>query len=166
MANRFGGRRMRKQWSAIAHGTADFTTNAVTVVSGIGGSPFTVLRMIGEYVLDPTAAPGVNDECIISVGIAVISDDAFVTGSTAVPEPGTDPGYPWLYWGSHVMSYRTTGLDPAAPGAGARIAFDVKSMRRLVAAQTLALIVQYEDVAGAPPTSFTIGNVRVLSAFG
>ncbi len=157
----FGGRRQRKQWSVFGPFRTLFTVNVTTLLGGLGGSPFTVLRMLGEYTIGATSTPVAADECVVSVGIIVVQDDAFVVGSTAMPDPQDDIS-PFLYWNSHPLKFVDANTNPSTPMAAVRHSFDVKSMRRLVAGETLALVGQYFDVNGAPPVSLSFGATRVL----
>ena len=166
MANKFGGRKMWKNWSQLDAAQADFTTTGTSLLAGLGNGPFTVLRMIGEYTIDSTAAPVVNDRCTISCGIGVVSNDAFVLGATAMPDPGDEGSFPWLFWASHRLIFRTTSLDPSSRAASVRQGFDVKSMRRIAPNETLAFIADYEDTAGTPPVTFACANTRVLIGTG
>jgi len=165
MANRnFGGRKRRKQWSTLSGGDTDFVGNATSLFpSSKLGSEQTVLRILGEYIIDPTAAPTVNDSCEIAIGIGVVSVDAFTLGATAMPDPGSD-NYPWLYWASHAFFFRSTSLDPSSAAATVRRSFDVKSMRVLPLGTALVAVAQYADIAGTPPMTITLTSWRVLVA--
>ncbi len=164
MANgRRGGQRMDKEWSSIP------STNSVIVASSTVlqgavtlGTSGTVIRMIGEYTIVPTSAPAASDAVLIGVGIGVVSSDAFTAGAASVPDPSGDPEYPWLYWASHPIVFSGTGTTGAA--IAFRHRFDVRSMRKMKPKESLAMIIQYVDIAGTPPITFLNGLVRVLIA--
>ena len=162
MARTFGGRKQLKQWSQLDRTEQLLTVTGTFLQSGIGSTPFTVLRMIGEYVIMPHEPPTVSDHAQVGIGIGVVSDDAFVLGSTAMPDPLDDVSFPWLYRGAHTFLFESTEQESGSVATAIRHTFDVKSMRRLKAAETLALIVQYVDVVGAPPLKFAHAGIRVL----
>jgi len=165
MARRdFGGRKRRKQWVTIVGSDTDFVGNATSLFAGtLLGNEQTVLRVLGEYIIDPTSAPVVNDSARISLGIGVVSTDAATLGATAMPDPGSGE-YPWLYWGTHPMSFRSTTLDPSSAASTVRRTFDVKSMRKMALGQSLVAVAEYEDIAGTPPLTITLSHFRVLVA--
>ena len=156
----------RKSWSATPSIQLSFTGNA-TVLGGalsFGESGVTIMRMMGEYGLSLSAAPTAVDQILIAVGLGVISTDAFNLGATAVPDPAGEPEYPWLYWAQHSFEFSTASLDPNAAIANLRHSFDVKSMRKMGAGQSLAWIAQYVNVIGNPSVRLHIGQTRMLLA--
>ena len=166
MARTFArGRRMEKEWQGIPGIVLDFTTGAtlsggrIAVVSSL-----TVLRMIGHYVLGPTGGGtfAADDAATVTLGIGVISSDAFDLGATAFPDPGGEPDYPWLYWDAMPFYTGSTGADPASMGASYRRQFDVRSMRKMKPGQSLVAIADYGDLQGVPPLTLVLGQTRVL----
>ena len=164
MARGFRGSSGAKEWSQIPGFANAFTANATAAGSSVGfNEAATVLRMIGEYVISIGSAGSVaNDKAIVTVGIGVVSTDAAVLGSTAMPESGDEPEYPWLFWQSHALFFAGTSADPNSAAASVRHSFDVKSMRKMKPRESLVQVIQYEDVVGGPPVQFSIGNVRIL----
>ncbi len=166
MATRvFRGQRMAKDWGFIPGFSSNLTGNNVVAGAGfVPGASATVLRMICEYIVVPS--PGgtfaVADEVVISLGIGVVSSDAFVAGGASMPDPGSDLGFPWLWTLSHKLLLGAVTHDFAAIGGNVRHSFDVRSMRKMKADQTLAFVVEYTDVAGTPPITVSTGRVRVL----
>jgi len=161
-------KRMAKEWSFIPATVVAMTANATFV----GGSlllagPATILRVIGEYIIGNTVAGvSASDSAIVTVALGVMSSDAVALGASAMPDPGAEGEYPWLYYSSHPFWFNTAGT-PAydeAPRAAVRKSFDVRSMRKMKARESLGLVLQYEDVVGAPPLEFVPGNFRVLLA--
>ncbi len=135
MANgRRGGPRMGKAWDSIAATQLTMTADGVHMGSsgfapGLG--PMTVLRMIGEYTIQPTAAITALDACRVTVAIGVVSSDAFAAGVGSMPDPSSEPDYPWLYWADHPLYFAATDatVDPKNDTTSLRHRFDIRSMR-------------------------------------
>jgi len=162
--------RKPKFWAQIPGIPLDFTADATM----IGGSltfaegPNTVMRMLGEFLYAPTTSPAAQDEALLFFAIGVASGDAIALGSTAIPDPGAEPEYSWLYWKSVPIFYNSTTIDGATaqlPGSG-RVEFDVKTRRVIRPREGLFWVVQYSDIAGTPPITVGIGGTRVLLAHG
>ncbi len=172
MANRVftRGQRMSKSWSLIPAISLSLTADGTTLAGRFTpGEPATILRMIGDYSLASTAVAVSQDRCFISMGIGVISADAFEAGAGSVPDPQSEPEYPWLYWASHPLHWPTavsgTAGDGDQSGQGSlRVRFDIKSMRKMKPRESLAMIWQYADSTGTPPVRALIGTTRVLVA--
>ncbi len=157
--------RKTKSWFGIGGSAHSFTVNDTDFGSGFSaGTTFTIMRVLGEYAFGPTAAPSALDVCELSVGLGLVSSDAFTLGETAAPDPLDEFGYPWLYRASHRLFFTDTGVDPSSAMASGRIAVDVKGMRKIRQDQTLAWIIQYSDLVGAPPVTLVMGSARVLLA--
>ena len=156
---------MAKSWTAIP--SAEFLLGSTGTFLGGGlssGVPFTLLRMLGEYVIVPRSGAVALDNVEIGVGIARVSSDAFTAGAAFMPDPIGDEDFPWLYWASHKVIYHATALDPSSPGAAVRRAFDIKTMRKFKPSETVALIVQYVDIVGTPALQVSVGTTRILTA--
>ncbi len=152
---------MQRAWNAIPAIFLDFTADATVLGGSLAfNAPTTVVRMIGEYHLTPTAAPTATDECILAVGIGIVSSDAFAAGAGSVPDPSGESEYPWLYWASHPFFFAGTGTTGA--GFNFRHRFDIKSMRKVKPRESLAMIWQYVDNAGTPAMTAAIGETRCL----
>jgi len=164
MADRHSGPRQTKSWTSLSASAFNLTGNGTDLGGTLTSSlPFTVLRMLGEYIIGLDAAPTAQDSCEISVGIGVVSTDAATLGSTAVPDPGDEPDFPWLYWASHHFHFLDTALQPADASGSIRHAFDIRSMRKLKARESLVMVVQYFNVAGTPAMQFSAATTRVLT---
>ena len=164
MANRNRGARQSKQWSSILGAQFILTTNGHSAIAGTSfDEAGTVLRMLGGYTIGATSAPTAVDSVGITVGIGIVSDNAFAVGTTALPAPATSPEFPWLYWASDSLFFSTTSVQGSGSApANVRRNFDVRSMRKFKPGETLTLIVQYADIAGAPPVTVTTSQTRVL----
>ncbi len=161
---RGAGTRLRKDWSAIGSGVAGFTANATAVLGGLQIAQLkqTVLRMIGEYVIGATSVPVALDRAFVTIGIGVVSSDAFALGTTAMPDPADEPEFPWLYWKEHALRFSSTDFAGGNREISVRESFDIKTMRKLNPRETLAMIAQYTDSAGTPPLFITASQTRVL----
>ncbi len=155
----------RKVWSAIPSFTANMTADNTFAIASVGNfAGNTVLRMLGEYGVAPTSAPSTTDQAKCTIGIGVVSTDAFNVGASAMPDPAGEPGYPWLYWAEHPLFYSATTQDAASAVGTVRQAFDIKSMRKVTDRQSLVFIFQYTDILGAPPLTMAASQTRVLIA--
>ncbi len=156
---------MSKHWGQIGNGTPTaFTTNSTAINAGLLAfdEAWTVIRMIGEYIIAPGGVVASGDNAIIGMGIGVFSTDA--TAVTAVPEPFSEPEFPWLYYAVHAFAYSGAGQDNAISSQSVRRSFDVHSMRKVKPGESLGFVAQYVDGTGAPPLDLTFGITRVLVA--
>ena len=160
------GSRMTKQWITQDGAQSILTTNTTQSPAGInfsGGG--TIIRSMGEYVISATPSPTALDSVFIGMGIIVMNEDTFTTGGTAaLPDPIDDGEAPWLYRQVHPFFFAETAVGNASAAASVRKAFDVKSMRRVRGDQTIAMVIQYLDITGAPPVTVTVGSTRYLLA--
>ena len=162
------GPRMAKNWDTLGQPSTPIVLTAT--VTGVDAGTlardesWTVIRMIGEYLIVPAGAPVAGDHCSVGVGIAVVSSDAVAVGGSAMPDPLVDLGYPWLYWKAHMFNFQDSSGDIGGRGTAVRVPFDIKTMRKVKPQETLAFIFEYIDGAGAPAMDLTPGLVRVLVA--
>jgi len=155
--------RMGKQWDDIAASTHILTVDTTSAGNALVTSvPATLLRTMGSYVITPTSAPAALDAVEITVAIGIASADAFAVGSTALPDPGTEPEYPWIYWKDHTFFFATTTADPNSAASSVRADFDVKSMRKLKPREAIFAVVQYFSIVGAPPMQVEMAGTRLL----
>ena len=164
---RHGGIRMVKQWAGIPGIHLDFTS-AVTLsgASLLVTESLTVFRMLAEYTISPSVAPSVAfDECVIVIGIGVCSTDAFaVAAAAALPDPNSEPEFPWLYWASHPFYFPNAEESQGIRSQSLRRVIDIRSMRKLKPRESLFWVAQYGDINGTLPMTVAIGNTRVLLA--
>ena len=160
-----GGRRMQKHWHSIPGTQLTFTGDATQIVGSLAlDGPFTVVRMLGDYQIGLTAAPGALDAVAIAVGIGVVSSDAVTAGALSMPDPFGEPDFPWLFWAEHSLFYTGTGTGPASSISNAGRSFDVRSMRKMKPRESLVFVAQYSDITGAPPITVAAASTRVLVA--
>ena len=169
MARQFSrSTRMDKGWNGIARTSVALTSSGTSIGNGIGpaeaifGPQATLLRSLIEYTVAPTSAPTALDNVTIALGLGVFSSDAFTLGASALPDPGAEPQYPWVYWREHSLFFADTSADPSSQGASVRVTADVRSMRKIKQSQVLGWVFQYTDVVGAPPITISLSTTRVL----
>ena len=163
MAARSGYQKLGKQWEGMSPLTVAFTADA----TGIGGQLVfttnqTILRVIGEYVIQATSAPAALDAAEITVGLGLFPRDAFDLGATAMPDPGNEADYPWLFWASHSMRWNSTTVQDDDGSGYLRRLVDIRSMRKVKPRETLGWVFQYSDGGGAPPVNVGNSRCRVL----
>ncbi len=160
-----GGTRMQKQWASLGGVSASMVGNGISIGVPLSqGVPLTVMRMIGEYAATFDTAPVAQDQCTITVGIGVVSTDAATLGTTAMPDPFDEVDFPWLYWNSHVLFAADTSLVSGSEAASFRVAYDIRSMRKLKPRESLIMVAQYTNGAVDPPVQFQSAQSRVLIA--
>ncbi len=153
-----------KLWVSIPSFEAGLNANATTVVAGFGfTSPQTVIRMLGEYLIAPSAAPTAFDRCKVTVGLAKVSTDAFTLGSTAMPDPAEETSFPWLYWAEHHFNFTSAALTGFSTADVLRRTFDIRTMRKFTSNETLCFIMQYTDIQGTPALRFQGSQTRTLT---
>ncbi len=166
MADRRGGLRQRKHWHAIGDQKA-LMTAASTVILGsftaAGGDPFTVLRLVGEVIVAPdNAGIAADDSCVVGIGFGVVSADAVIVGSSAMPDPIAEPDFNWLWWYQVHMTFpHASGSLVGLATEAARIPIESRAMRKVAPRQSLVMIAEYTTLAGTPPIS-VLGAARVL----
>jgi len=151
-----------KLWVGAGGSSVAFTADAtVSMGSFAFTSPQTVLRMLMEYVIQPTAAPQVGDHVEICVAVAKVSTDALT--AVTLPDPISEEGFPWLYWAVHPFLFRVNELVTNAGIAQLRRTIDIRTQRKFQSNESLVVVGQYFDNAGAPPITLTTGGMRVLT---
>ena len=111
----------------------------------------TLVRLIIDVVLFPATPGNASGRQIVSLGIGVVSDDAFAAGT--LPDPEEESDYPvggWVYRARKSVFDETLATGLVRP---VLIEKDLRAMRKLDRS-TLALIVHNGAVEG---TAFTIG---------
>ena len=162
MSNGHGGRRMTKEWTGSLVAQNSMSSNATALAGSVGFAiPGTILRILGEYVIGLTSDAVATDNCTLTVGIGIVSSDAVAAGAASMPDPTDEPNYPWLYWMSHGFTFEAA-QSVGGPAEQVRHSFNVQLMRRFKPGQTLAMVLQYENVAGNPPLTILTSVYRVL----
>ena len=165
MANRVRGPRKEKEWTSLLAASIALTADSTFIASTLAfTSKATVVRMMGEYTLSLINAPVATETARLTVAIGVMSTDAAAVGASAAPDPSDEPEYPWLYWKEHAFHYASTSVDPSQAAGSLRQSFDVRSMRKLSARESLVYIVQFNQDSGTVDMRFVSGRTRVLLA--
>jgi len=165
MADRFRTPRKEKEWGFMPAISNSLEVAATTALTSLAfSSAATVMRMLGSYILAPNAATVAQDMASIVIGIGKVSTDAFAAGGGSLPDPAGEPDYPWLYWADHELFFGGTSTDPQLAASGARITFDIRSMRKFKPGESLAMVAQYVDIQGTPPIRVNVGRTRCLLA--
>ncbi len=164
MPRNFPSQRQQKDWSAIGAATQDFTADATALLNSTSFlTSQTVLRLMGEILVFPTAAPVAGDDATITIGVGIVTADAAALGTTAMPDPQAEPNFPWLWWKSIPVGYNNASVTQGEAAAGAsRVTWESKAMRRVKGGQAIAIIAQYGDLSGTPPITVVLGATRML----
>ena len=172
MAHRGGfarGQRQRKHWHSLGGAAVAFTGASTILIDSAtfpAGDPYTLLRILGGSLLisfaDQTLVA--NDAASMTVGIGYVSDDAAAVGSSAMPDPASEPDYDWVWWYTTVirnMGVTTESVIPAGGGFD-RVMIASKAMRKVTPKQTLVVVGQYADISGTPSVTVDFGGCRFL----
>ena len=157
-----GGTRQRKHW----HGTINTTQKFVGASTGILAnfpidSPATILRTLGQVLLSASETDTVaGDQCAVTLGLCVVSTDAFTVGASAMPDPASEPEFDWLWWHSSQFFIPATPLGRSL-GEVDRVTIASKAMRRVSHSEQLVLLGEYVNIAGSPPIDVSAG-IRFL----
>jgi len=151
--------RKTKVWAAsLLGGSVSIVGNSTNLLSGqlqVNQSR-TILRLRGNWYVAFSATTVALDEALITVGVGIFSTDAVVLGSTAMPDPGSEPDFPWLFYDTvRVFSpfvIDGTGSDDSGVLIH-RAVVDSRAMRKMKPGQAVAAVVQYQDANGTPPVS-------------
>ena len=164
MARDFRARpaRQRKHWHQLLSSMAQFTaagTILLDTFTDADRDPFTVMRLIGEVSVGPDET-GITagDSAMIFIGIGVVSTDAAVVGASAMPDPGGEADFPWLWWAPIFVQIPTIA-DLCA--SVRHVEISSKAMRKVGPGQSLVAIAEYADLAGTPPLDVVL-SARLL----
>ncbi len=158
-----------KAWSGLGSAANAFGSSATALILSVaqGTAPSTILRILGNWFVQPTPGGTIAalDAAEVCLAVGVVSTDAAAVGSTAMPDPITEEGYPWLYWKSFFYQASDAAIPEvgSTPGGGHFFDVDVKSMRRVMPNQSVVVIAQYLDNSGTPPLTVHWSGARILS---
>jgi len=165
----FAAARRVKQWDNMGEVgvTEAFTANGTQIIAGAAqtfNAGATILRVRGSGLITMKGATD-NDKAAIALGLLLVDADAFAAGDSAMPDPADDSTRGYLWFGSWVLnSVIVTGTQVSEACATVRFEIDTKAMRKTRATETLVMVGQYVDMAGAPPIDVMLGVMRVLTA--
>ena len=140
-----------KTWAGFTSGVA-FTAlaagSSVVVGSFIAGADLTLLRTRGLLAIQNDQIAS-SEDVHGALGMARVSEDAFNTGTGALPDPVDDIGSDsWVVWlpFAHTIQRGASGVN--APAASLFVV-DSKAMRKFHADERLAVVLRNENsVAG------------------
>ncbi len=162
-------RRKDKIWSGIGSGANSFATNATSLLVAVSfgtDHSTTIMRILGNWFVQPTPGGTIAalDNAEIALAIGVVSSDAAALGLTAMPDPITDEGYPWLYWKSFFCELDSADTTSPGnnPGHSHYFDIDVKSMRKIKPNESLVVVAQYLDNVGTPFMTVHFSGARIL----
>jgi len=154
-----------KSWSLLPGLALEASADAIVGATGLSFSePATILRIRssgGLFMFDASAQAG--DKMTLALGIAIMGTDAFASGVGAMPDPVVEFEFPWLWlWQGDLRATVTAG-DQADGSTTLRIpTIDSRSMRKVTPRETLVLVAEFANAAGAPVTILEMPPIRVL----
>ena len=152
-----------KQWTSLLSLVRDESTTSTFQGAAINFlEPATILRMRGFVSAAFDETMQVGDEFMVTFGLGIISSDAFAAGAASIPDPASEPEYPWLWWGAMFLQANVAAAQEVWGQTAMRLEVDSKAMRRVKPRESLTWIVQTAGAAGAPVVHLTFGQTRVF----
>ncbi len=154
-----------KEWASLGGLSTEVASDTTALAGGLSFlAPGTILRIVGGGGLFRfDADKQIDDSLTITLGIGIVSTDAFTAGAASMPDPDDEVAYPWLWWTSFTLDSQVAAASDDAGGSLYRVPpIDSKSMRKFKPSQTLTTIIQTTGAAGAPQTIIELDNARVL----
>ena len=123
-----------------------------TIAVAINADAITMVRLRGEMLFYLTAATALADGFDLAVGLAVVSDQAFAVGVTAIPGPLAEDN--WDGWFYHRYVHIAAGgpivaanvsLEPGqvnSTSAAVRFEVDGKAMRKVKEGDSIVTILE------------------------
>ncbi len=153
-----------KNWDAIPGLVQELSTPQTFQGGALNFAiPATILRMRGGVQASFDESVQAGDRATLAFGLAVVSTDAFSAG--AVPDPASEPEYPWLWWGVIELECTiVTANWTAFPwGSGAmRLPVDSKAMRKIKPGESLTWVAQAAVMTGSPTVIAKFEQTRTL----
>ena len=121
----------------------------------------TLVRMIFGINLLASNPGAVSGQQKVSMGVMVVSDDAFLAGSAAMPDPTVDAEFPvggWLFRAQYIVQDETLASGIIAP---LRIEKDIRSQRKLDRA-SLVFRAENDSMEGSTFSVRMVGLIRCL----
>ncbi len=152
-----------KSWAAIPSLQTGFSTETTIIGGSLAFSgPATILRCRGGILARLDATKQVGDLMKVTTAIGIVSSDAFAAGAGSVPDPASEPEYPWLWWNSFTLSSQiAAGTDDFGLSVRA-VEVDTKAMRKIKPGESLLWVMQSSASAGSLATSIFFEQTRVL----
>ncbi len=130
------------------------------------GTSLTLVRTRGEILLQLDLATAAGDGFLGAIGLGIVSGDAFGIGSTAMPGPFSDPGWPGWWWHQYFsvrgVAAQSAGADVARnANSDLRIDIDSKAMRIVKENESMFGMVEIGAELGTASLTY-LGQTRVL----
>ncbi len=154
-----------KQWSSMTGASQSISSAGTRLASGVLAflEPGTILRCrTPDILMMFDATQQIGDTINLTFGLALVSADAAAAGATSMPDPGSEPEFPWLWWGDFFLRSELAAGEQDLGSAVVRRSADTKAMRRFKPGQALVWVVEATAVAGAPVTLIDVCRTRVL----
>ena len=151
-----------KQWTSVPGQSQNQVANGTVAASGSLGfsAPATILRVRGVIAVAFNGGSQIADEAEITMGLGVFSTDAVAVGGTALPDPGSEPEYPWMWFGTFLMLSPSVEEDDT--WSRIMMTLDTKAMRKVKPGESLVLVSEYLDIVGTPSLRLMVGQMRTL----
>ena len=152
-----------KQWTSIP----GIDLLASTNVTLLGGSlafliPATILRCRTNVYAAFDGTQQGSDRLDVTYGLGIVSTDAFAAGAGSVPDPASEPEFPWLWWYSQALRSELASAENVWGVSAQFVEMDTKAMRKVKPGESLIWVVETSAAAGAPATDILIQQTRVL----
>ena len=154
-----------KQWTSVPGLSTQVAADGLVAGGALAFTePATILRMLGggDLVLF-NASKQADDSGDFCYAIGVVSSDAFAAGVASLPDPTSEPDYPWLFW--HFFSLEsqiTLGTDSLGLSSYRIPPWSSKAMRKMKPGQSLVMLLDVQGMTGAPTTIIELSPIRVL----
>ena len=164
---RFGKKIDFKQWTVLPGKSVSHTTDGTNIAS-TGGlaftSPSTILRVRCPEILQYfDESRQVGDGIVLTYGLGVVTTDAVAAGDASMPDPQSEPEFPWVYWTQVTLRGEITSMVEAEGTSSVRLRdIDSRAMRKMHPGQSLVWVLQRTGAFGAPVTLVTVADTRVL----
>ena len=173
MSRRMNRDRRRTAWSGQSGERVTVSSGATVVGPGLAPN---AIDPIKEVTLTRTRCEinvlfaddaGPQDAQLFAIGLAVVSTDAATLGATAMPDPFDEPGFPWVWYCSSVLTRSGTASTDSKPedawGLSARhYDVDSKAQRVIRPSETLIWVIQTANVVGNESLFVDFGTQRYL----
>ena len=158
------GSRRKVSWTVGPNGSSGLITTASTVVFPTGlqalVDDLTLVRMRGEIAFSITGTNIRDGFDAIAVGMAVVTENAFGVGVTAVPAPLTDINWDgWLFHWSGSMAAMLAAAENEATQY--RLVIDNKAMRKMHESDVIVAVIEVATETGTASLE-AILNTRTL----
>jgi len=112
------------------------------------GASFTIHRIRGTVAVELDAGAATNERALVSMGLIVVSVNAFNAGIASVPHPDDDSGDDWIWYD---YAYVSTGQSQGATEVLTREIeirmIDTKAMRKIKTQEALCFVASIEQSA-------------------